>query len=90
MAHLAANMLKIIAIVNPHSNARFVYIAALRGAGDSRFAAVITTIGVILVRPLISVILVFPQFHFQLGLAGIWLALSSDAIVGISFAVCVL
>ena len=81
LVHLAANMLKIIALVNPVSNARFVYVASLRGAGDSRFAAVITFIGVLLVRPIISFILVFPPFPFQLGLAGVWVALSSDAVV---------
>jgi putative MATE family efflux protein len=81
LAKLAADMLKIIALINPFSNARFVYLAALRGAGDSRFAAIITFIGVILIRPIVSVILVFPPFPFQLGLAGVWIALSSDGVV---------
>jgi len=81
LVHLAANMLKIIALVNPFSNARFVYVAALRGAGDSRFTAVITFVGVLLLRPIVSVILIAPQLPFQLGLAGIWIALSSDGVV---------
>lgn len=81
LARLAANMLKIIALINPVSSARFVYTAALRGAGDSRYAAVMTFIGVLLIRPLISFVLVFPPFPFQLGLAGIWIALSSDGVV---------
>jgi putative MATE family efflux protein len=81
LSRLAANMLKIIALANPLSCSRFVYLAALRGAGDSRFAAVVTFVGVLLVRPIISLILVFPPFPFQLGLAGVWVALSSDAIV---------
>ncbi|MDR0313502.1 MAG: MATE family efflux transporter [Treponema sp.] len=80
LAHLAANMLKIIALVNPISNARFIYVSALRGAGDSRFAAVITFVGVFLIRPLLSLILVFPPLPFQLGLAGVWIALSSDGV----------
>ena len=81
LALLSANMLKIIAIVNPISNARFVYTSALRGAGDSRFAAVITFVGNLVVRPILSVILVFPPFPFQLGLAGIWIAMSSDGLI---------
>jgi len=76
----AADMLKIIALVNPISSARFVYTSALRGAGDSRFSAVITFVGVLILRPLISYVLVFPPFPFQLGLAGIWVALSSDGV----------
>jgi putative MATE family efflux protein len=80
LIRLAANMLKIIALANPISNARFVYTAALRGAGDSRFAAVITFIGVLLIRPLISLVLVIPHLPFQMGLAGVWIALSSDGL----------
>jgi putative MATE family efflux protein len=80
LIHLAALMLKIIAVANPISNARFVYISALRGAGDSRFAAVITFVGVLLIRPLISLVLIIPQLPFQIGLAGVWVALNSDGI----------
>jgi putative MATE family efflux protein len=81
LIRLAANMLKIIALANPISNARFIYNSALRGAGDSRFVAVITFVGVLLIRPLISLILIIPQLPFQLGLAGVWIALSSDGLV---------
>jgi putative MATE family efflux protein len=81
LIRLAANMLKIIALANPISNARFVYTAALRGAGDSRFAAVITFVGVLLIRPLISLVLIIPPLPFQIGLAGVWIALSSDGII---------
>ncbi|MDR2747258.1 MAG: MATE family efflux transporter [Treponema sp.] len=80
LIRLAANMLKIIALANPISNARFVYTAALRGAGDSRFAAVITFVGVLLIRPLLSLVLIVPHLPFQIGLAGVWVALSSDGI----------
>jgi putative MATE family efflux protein len=80
LIRLAANMLKIIAVANPISNARFVYTAALRGAGDSRFAAVITFVGVLLIRPLVSLILVAPQLPFRIGLAGIWVALGLDGL----------
>ena len=81
LVKLSADMLKIIALVNPISASRFVYTSALRGAGDSRFSAVITFVGVLIMRPLVSYLLVFPPFPFQLGLAGIWIALSSDGVV---------
>jgi putative MATE family efflux protein len=80
LIRLAANMLKIIALANPVSNARFVYTAALRGAGDSRFAAVITFVGVLLIRPLLSLVLIIPYLPFQMGLAGVWIALCSDGL----------
>ena len=78
LVRLSANMLKIIALAAPFSNARFVYLAALRGAGDSRYAAVVAFVGVLLLRPLISFILVM---ILHLGLAGVWIALCSDGVI---------
>ena len=78
---LAALMLRIIAIVNPISNSRFVYISALRGAGDSRFAAYVTFVGVLLIRPAISYALITAALPFQLGLMGVWIGLSSDSVI---------
>ena len=75
---LAADMLKIIAIVNPIMNARFIYVSALRGAGDAKFMAVITFFSVLLLRPLVALLLVRV---FDFGLTGIWIALSSDFVV---------
>jgi Na+-driven multidrug efflux pump len=75
---LAADMLKIIALANPISNARFVYVSALRGAGDARFMAIITFVGVLLVRPLVSILLIN---MFDMGLTGAWIALVSDGII---------
>ena len=77
----SALMLRIIALVNPISNARFIYINALRGAGDSRFSAFVTFIGVILTRPLISIALITASLPFQLGLMGVWIGLSSDSVI---------
>ena len=78
---LAADMLKIIAVVNPISNARFVFVSALRGAGDSRFAAVVTFVGVLLLRPAISLLLIMSAFPFKMGLAGVWLGISIESVV---------
>ena len=73
-----AMVLQIVAIVNPISNARFVYNSALRGAGDSRYTAFTTTAGILVTRPIIAALLVY---IFDWGLVGLWIALSSDAIV---------
>jgi len=75
---LAADMLKIVALSNPISNARFVYVSALRGAGDAKYMAIITFMGVLLVRPLLSLLLVNV---FHMDLAGVWIALVSDSVV---------
>ena len=75
---LAAVVLRIIAVANPISNTRFVYNSALRGAGDARFTAVSTFVGIVAVRPLVAVALVF---GLKMDLVGVWIALVSDAVV---------
>ena len=75
---LAASVLQIVALSNPLSNARFVYNSALRGAGDSKYTARITFIGILLTRPQIAVLTVYVV---HLDLTGVWLALVSDALV---------
>lgn len=75
---VAASLLRIVALTNPLSNARFVYNNALRGAGDSRFTAVSTLAGVLVARPLLAAVLVY---GLHLGLTGVWLALVSDAVI---------
>ena len=71
-------VLKIVALSNVISNSRFVYNSALRGAGDSRFTAVSTFLGILLARPLVASLLVYV---FHLGLTGVWIALISDAVL---------
>lgn len=75
---LAAMVLRIIAVVNPLSNTRFVYNSALRGAGDARFTAVSTFLGVALMRPCMAGLLVYV---FNLDLTGVWIAMISDALL---------
>jgi len=75
---LVAMVLKIIALVNIISNARFVYNSALRGAGDAAFTAKTTFLGILICRPVVAYVLVN---FFNMGLAGVWIALSSDAVI---------
>jgi len=74
----ADTVLKIVALSNVISNSRFVYNSALRGAGDSRFTAMSTFMGIMLARPLVAGLLVFV---FDFGLVGVWIALISDALL---------
>ena len=74
---LASSMLRIVAISNPIANARFVYGSALRGAGDTKYSAVVTFCGVLLLRPLLSLLFIN---YFHLGLTGVWIALTFDSV----------
>ncbi len=76
---LAVQALTIVAFAQPFQSCRFVFTSALRGAGDSRFTAVITLIGILIVRPLVSFLIVdWMQANWGLGLIGAWIALISD------------
>ena len=75
---MGAALLRIVALSNPLSNARFVYNNALRCAGDSRYTAFSTMAGVLVVRPLLAAVLVY---GCGMGLTGVWIALVSDAVV---------
>ena len=76
---LASQMLLIIALANPLSNGRFIYTAALRGAGDAKFSAILTLVGIMLLRPIVSIVMIN---FFHTGLTGLWISLVSDAVVG--------
>ena len=81
---LAAVVLRIIAVANPMSNSRFIYNSALRGAGDATFTAISTFVGIVFVRPLVAVLLVYV---FHIGLVGVWIALVSDALICYALAI---
>ncbi len=55
-----------------------IFGGALRGAGDTKYVAVASIIGIALVRPTVSWVLSYP---LQLGLVGAWLGIYIDQIV---------
>ena len=55
---LAVQALTLVAFAQPFQSCRFVFTSALRGAGDSRFTAIITLVGIIIVRPVVSWLIV--------------------------------
>lgn len=55
--------------------AQVIYMGCLRGAGDVRFTAMVSLLGVAIVRPLSSWILAYP---LGLGVIGVWLGCICD------------
>jgi putative MATE family efflux protein len=74
---LTANVLRLIAFVQPFLASTFVLAGALRGAGDTRWTMYITMAGVWGVRVMTAYILVF---KVGLGLYGAWIAMGLDMI----------
>ncbi len=70
-----AMLLKIVAVIQPLQSSQQVLSGALRGAGDTKAVAMCTFLGIVLVRPLIAMTLVY---GVKIGLVGVWLALVCD------------
>lgn len=65
----------IIAFTTHAQTSQTVYNGCLRGAGDTKFVALISFISIALIRPALAWILCFPA---NLGLKGAWIALFAD------------
>ncbi|MFI3215141.1 MAG: MATE family efflux transporter, partial [Eubacteriales bacterium] len=72
---MGANILIIMAFTTHIQTAQLVYNGCLRGAGDSRFVAIVALISVALVRPIITYVLCFVV---EWGLYGAWISLLID------------
>ena len=70
-----AMLLKMVAIIQPLQSSQQVLSGALRGAGDTKAVALCTFLGIVVVRPIFSYIMVY---WFNWGLVGVWLSLISD------------
>lgn len=74
----AANVLKIIALVQPLQSSQFILSGALRGAGDTVWPLIATIVGVLFVRVVIAYVLVN---LYHLGLSGAWIGILVDQVI---------
>ena len=70
-----AQILKLVALVQPFQSSQLILAGALRGAGDTKATAVITFITVLLVRPGLAILLINCT---SMGLMSAWVALVAD------------
>ncbi len=70
-----AQILKLVAFIQPFQSSQFILTGALRGAGDTRATAVIIFITVLMVRPGLAKLTIN---HLGWGLIGAWIALVAD------------
>ena len=70
-----ARMLFIIALIQPLQTSQLILNGGLRGAGDTKVVAFITFIGVLLIRPALSI---FTVNVLQWGLTGAWVSTAID------------
>ena len=72
---LGGTIMIIIAFTTHAQTSQTVYNGCLRGAGDTKFVALISFVSIALIRPGLAWILCFPA---NLGLKGAWIALFAD------------
>lgn len=70
-----AKILRFAAFLQPFMTSQVVISGALRGAGDTKSVAIFSFVGILLIRPAVSLVLVQ---YVGLGLIGAWIAMSID------------
>ncbi len=75
---MAANLMFLVAVFQPFQTSQVVLTGCLRGAGDTRFVAIIMIVCILFVRPIITYLAVY---QFNWGIYGAWLASLSDIIL---------
>lgn len=76
--NMGAQLLWIVAFVQPLQSSQMILNGALRGAGDTLSTAIIMGVGVLILRPILSYVFVYP---LEWGLVGAWVALALDQAV---------
>lgn len=75
---LGSTIMIIVAFTTLVQTTQTVYLGCLRGAGDTKFVAMISFISIGILRPITAWILVNP---LNLGLVGAWISLSMDQVI---------
>ena len=71
-------VLRMVAIIQPLQVAQFVMAGVLRGAGDTRYTAMVTFVTVLVVRPAFAM---YAIYVLKMGLPGAWFALILDQLL---------
>ena len=74
---MGGKIMLFVAFLQPFQTSQFIIAGGLRGAGDTKSTAKITTVTVLFVRPVVAILLV----KAGLNLYGAWLALACDQLL---------
>ncbi|MBR2408708.1 MAG: MATE family efflux transporter [Lachnospiraceae bacterium] len=74
---MGGRIMLFVAFLQPFQTSQFIIAGGLRGAGDTKSTAKITTVTVLFVRPIIAILLV----NAGLDLYGAWIALACDQLL---------
>lgn len=75
-------LMAMLAFICPFQISQVIFSGCLRGAGDTRYMAVVSMFSVALLRPILTYILVYPV---AMGVLGAWIAILVDQIMRFGF-----
>ena len=75
---IGVTVLRMVALIQPLQASQFILAGAMRGAGDTKYTAMVTFITVLLVRPIIAI---YTIKVLQWGLIGAWVAMVADQLL---------
>lgn len=68
-------LLQMVALIQPLQASQFIFAGVLRGAGDTKYTAIVSFVTMLIIRPVMAIIAIN---QFGLGLKGAWYALVAD------------
>ena len=82
IVRVGAQIMKMMALIQPLQSSQFILAGALRGAGDTKATAMIIFVTVLLVRPAVAI---FAINALDWGLYGAWVAMIADQLLRTAF-----
>ena len=75
---IGVQILRVLAGIIVFQNSALVFMGSLRGAGDTRFTAMVSGVSISVIRPIVSWVLCYGM---NLGICGVWLGILVDLLV---------
>ncbi len=79
---IGVKILMILALITPAQISQVIFSGCVRGAGDTKYAAMVSLICIALVRPSLTFLMCYV---FELGVIGAWIAMSIDQYLRLLF-----
>jgi len=78
---VARYIMVIMGLIIYGQSGQMIFMGALRGAGDTRYVALVSLISIMILRPVVAYVLAYPA---GLGLLGAWFAFLLDQYVRVT------
>lgn len=76
-------LMLVLAVICPFQISQVIFSGCLRGAGDTRYMALVSMVTIAIIRPVLTYILIYPA---GIGVLGAWIAVLVDQVLRFGFA----